>query len=211
HRSDAGRVHRRRRVEAVAARDGRPDPRQGAQARRAPPKAPDRGARHHAARDRSGGRGEGAGVVRRERRGSGAPVLRDTVSPTRFRIGVDGRGFASPAGGVRRYVSELYTSMAHIAPDVDLVAIGAPTGAALPPNATVRPARAFPTTLGWMAASLPLAVRGAGLDVFHAPAYTAPLWGVHPQAVTIHDVSYERRPEWNAYRNDPFRRPFYRR
>ena len=49
------------------------------------------------------------------------------------------------------------------------------------------------------------------LDVFHAPAYTAPLWGVHPQAVTIHDVSPVRKPEWDAYKNDPARRYFYRR
>jgi len=133
------------------------------------------------------------------------------VSPTRFRIGVDGRAFASPAGGVRRYVSELYGAIARAADAVEVIAIGAPEGAALPPNTHVRAATAFPTNLGWMAASLPLAVRGAALDVFHAPAYTAPLWGVHPQALTIHDVSYERRPEWNAYRNDRFRRAFYRR
>ena len=132
------------------------------------------------------------------------------MSP-RFRIGVDGRAFVSPAGGVRRYVCELYGAMASAAPEVEVIAIGAPAGVALPPNATVKPATPFPTNLGWMGASLPFAARGAGLDVFHAPAYTAPLWGVHPQAVTIHDVSYERRPEWNAYRNDPFRRAFYRR
>jgi len=133
------------------------------------------------------------------------------VSPTRLRIGVDGRAFASPAGGVRRYMSELYTAMTRVAPDVDVVAFGSPDGAALPHGVTVRPATSLPTNLGWMGVSLPLAVRGAALDVFHAPAYSAPLWGVHPQAVTIHDVSYERRPEWNAYRNDPFRRAFYRR
>src|SRR5205807_9068431 len=56
-----------------------------------------------------------------------------------------------------------------------------------------------------------LAVRHARLDVFHARAYTAPLGGVHPQAVTIHDVSPVRKPEWDAYRNDPARRFFYRR
>ena len=134
------------------------------------------------------------------------------MSPTRFRIGVDGRAFASPAGGVRRYVAELYGALARAAAaDVDVVAIGAPADVALPPNVTRRSATAFPTNLGWTAVSLPLAIRGAGLDVFHAPAYTAPLWGVHPQAVTIHDVSYERKPEWNAYRNDPLRRAFYRR
>jgi glycosyltransferase involved in cell wall biosynthesis len=133
------------------------------------------------------------------------------VTPTRLRIGVDGRAFASPAGGVRRYVSELYGALASVAPDVEVVAIGASAQATLPPNVAPRPAASLPTNLGWMGASLPLAVRAAHVDVFHAPAYTAPLWGVHPQVVTIHDVSYERKPEWNAYRNDRFRRAFYRR
>jgi len=133
------------------------------------------------------------------------------VTQARFRIGVDGRAFVSPAGGVRRYVSELYGAMTRVAPDVDVVAVGATASTPLPPGVTVRTATPFPTNLGWTAVSLPLAVRGAGLDVFHAPAYTAPLWGVHPQAVTIHDVSYERKPEWNAYRNDPLRRAFYRK
>jgi glycosyltransferase involved in cell wall biosynthesis len=128
-----------------------------------------------------------------------------------LRIGVDGRAFASPAGGVRRYVTELYGALARIAPGVDVVAIGAPPDAVLPGSVTARPARSLPTNLGWMGVSLPLAARGAALDVFHAPAYTAPLWGVHPQVLTIHDVSYERKPEWNAYRNDRLRRAFYRR
>lgn len=129
----------------------------------------------------------------------------------RFRIGVDGRAFSSPAGGVRRYVWEIYGALPRVAPDVDVVAIGASHGDALPRGVTGYPARSLPTNLGWMAVSIPLAVRHARLDVFHAPAYTAPLWGVHPQAVTIHDVSPVRKPEWDAYRNDPVRRFFYRR
>ena len=133
------------------------------------------------------------------------------MSSRRFRIGVDGRAFSSPAGGVRRYVWEIYGALPVVAPDVDVVAIGATDGDALPRGVRGHAARAFPTNLGWMALSIPLAVRDARLDVFHAPAYTAPLWGVHPQAVTIHDVSYERKPEWNAYKNDRVRRLFYRR
>ena len=128
----------------------------------------------------------------------------------RFRIGIDGRAFSSPAGGVRRYVWEIYGALPRVAPDVDVVAIGASHGDALPHGVTGYPARSFPTNLGWMALSIPLAVRRARLDVFHAPAYTAPLWGVHPQAVTIHDVSPVRKPEWDAYRNDAVRRFFYR-
>jgi alpha-1,3-rhamnosyl/mannosyltransferase len=129
----------------------------------------------------------------------------------RYRLGVDGRAFSSPAGGVRRYVWEIYGALPEVAPDVDVVAIGAATTDALPPSVMPYPARSLPTNLGWMAVTIPLAARGARLDVYHAPAYTAPLWGVHPQVVTIHDVSYERKPEWNAYRNDRARRYFYRR
>lgn len=128
----------------------------------------------------------------------------------RFRIGVDGRAFGSPAGGVRRYVDEVYRRLAAM-PDVEVIVVGAEPSNDLPPGVARRPAARFPTNLGWTALSLPLSARGASLDVFHAPAYTAPLWGVHPQAVTIHDVSYERVPEWNAYKDDRARRWFYRR
>jgi glycosyltransferase involved in cell wall biosynthesis len=131
------------------------------------------------------------------------------VTGGRFRIGVDGRTFSSPAGGVRRYVGELYRAIHEIERSVDVVAIGGSPDI-LPAWMESRRAPAFPSNLGWMAASVPLAARGASLDVYHAPAYTAPLWGVHPLALTIHDVSYERVPEWNAYKNDRLRRWFYR-
>ena len=44
----------------------------------------------------------------------------------------------------------------------------------------------------------------------HAPAYTAPVGIRTPVVVTIHDVSYERHPEWYPYRRDRLRRAFYR-
>jgi alpha-1,3-rhamnosyl/mannosyltransferase len=111
---------------------------------------------------------------------------------------------------VRRYVTELYTAMRAVDPSLEIVAVGADADAVLPAGVARRGATAFPTNLGWMAASLPLAVRGARLDLFHAPAYQAPLWRVHPLVLTIHDVSYARHPEWHPYKNDPFRRAFYR-
>ena len=53
--------------------------------------------------------------------------------------------------------------------------------------------------------------RGApGVDLLHAPAYTAPVGIRTPVVVTIHDVSYERHPEWYPYRRDWLRRAFYR-
>jgi glycosyltransferase involved in cell wall biosynthesis len=68
-----------------------------------------------------------------------------------------------------------------------------------------------PTNLGWTLVGLPLAARRGGVDVLHAPAYTAPFWSPVPVVLTIHDVSYERHPEWYPYRRDRLRRAFYRR
>jgi alpha-1,3-rhamnosyl/mannosyltransferase len=62
-----------------------------------------------------------------------------------------------------------------------------------------------------MATGLPRAARRARLDLFHAPAYTAPIPAPRPLVVSIHDVSYERHPEWYPYKRDPLRRAFYRR
>jgi glycosyltransferase involved in cell wall biosynthesis len=114
-----------------------------------------------------------------------------------MRIAFDGRAFDSPAGGVRRYISELTTALQSVAPAIDLAAIG---GRSAPASMAHSPASSIvPTNLGWSAVGLPLAARRQRFDVFHAPAYTAPLWGVRPLVVTIHDVSYARRPEWSPH------------
>jgi glycosyltransferase involved in cell wall biosynthesis len=129
-----------------------------------------------------------------------------------MRIGFDGRSLDSPAGGVRRYARELLKAITRVSPDDQVVVFGASSAATLPAAVHRRPVtHVVPTNLGWSLVDLPRAVRREQLDVFHAPAYTAPLHGVHPLALTIHDVSYERHPEWYPYRRDPFRRWFYRR
>lgn len=58
---------------------------------------------------------------------------------------------------------------------------------------------------------MPRAAARASVDLIHAPAYTAPFWAGVPVVLTIHDVSYERHPEWYPYRRDWMRRAFYRR
>jgi len=68
-----------------------------------------------------------------------------------------------------------------------------------------------PTNVGWSVVGLPWAAARAGVDLIHAPAYTAPLTARVPTVLTIHDVSYERHPEWYPYRRDWLRRAFYRR
>jgi alpha-1,3-rhamnosyl/mannosyltransferase len=129
-----------------------------------------------------------------------------------LRVGLDGRAFSSPAGGVRRYVNELAASLLALDVPPQLVALGAAGEVPVPEGVVRVPARsALPTNLGWSLDGLPRAYRRSRLDLFHAPAYTAPLRGVHPLVVTIHDVSYARHPEWYPYRRDPARRAFYRR
>lgn len=114
-----------------------------------------------------------------------------------MRIAIDGHSFDAKAGGVRRYVRELTTALQAVSPLISLVAIG---GMDVPAGIDRRSAApSLPTNLGWCATGLPLAAARERFDVFHAPAYTAPLWGARPLVVTIHDVSYARRPEWSPH------------
>jgi glycosyltransferase involved in cell wall biosynthesis len=127
------------------------------------------------------------------------------------RIGFDGRALASPAAGMRRYAHELFGALAQLDPALKVVAIGTPAGVSLPPDVAAAPAASsLPTNAGWMLTGLPRAARQAGVDLFHAPSYTTPVGGPRPLVVTIHDVSYERHPEWYPYKRGPLRRAFYR-
>ena len=127
-----------------------------------------------------------------------------------MRVGFDARALVSPAAGVRRYARELFAAMANL-DGVEVVAAGTSAGADLPAGVTAAAgAASLPTNLGWMISGLPRAARSARLDVFHAPSYTAPFGGPRPLVLTIHDISYERHPEWYPYRRDPVRRAFYR-
>jgi glycosyltransferase involved in cell wall biosynthesis len=131
-----------------------------------------------------------------------------TSAPPTVRVAFDGRTLASPAGGVRRYAIELFTALADH-PEVVVVSVGGP--AHVPRGMHVVAERwSLPTNLGWAVSGLPAAADRAGYDVFHAPAYTAPLRRCRPLVVSIHDVSYARRPEFYPYRRDPLRRAFYK-
>jgi glycosyltransferase involved in cell wall biosynthesis len=115
-----------------------------------------------------------------------------------LRVGYDATSLDSPAHGVRRYAQRLFDAIPRVAPEVSLVPVGR------------RQSSVRYTNLGRMLVGLPLAVRQQAPSLFHAPAYIAPLWGVHPLVLTIHDVSYARHPEWYPYRRDVLRRLFYR-
>ena len=134
------------------------------------------------------------------------------VALRKLRIGIDGRAFVSPAAGIRRYVDGLTRALLALGEPLDVIALGGPDRGTLPPGTgRVPESRHPPTNLGWTVMGLPGAARRAAVDVIHAPAYTAPLWAGVPVVLTIHDVSYERHPEWYPYRRDWLRRSFYRR
>ena len=128
-----------------------------------------------------------------------------------LRVGFDGRAFSSPAAGIRRYATELVRALVSLGEPITVVSLGGdprgiPTGlehvagSAHPPN-----------NAGWTLIGLPRTAARAGVDLIHAPAYTAPFWAGVPVVLTIHDVSYETHPEWYPYRRDWLRRYFYRR
>lgn len=128
-----------------------------------------------------------------------------------LRVGFDGRAFSSPAAGIRRYATELVRALVSLGEPIAVVSLGGdprgiPTGlehvagSAHPPN-----------NAGWTLIGLPRTAARAGVDLIHAPAYTAPFWAGVPVVLTIHDVSYETHPEWYPYRRDWLRRYFYRR
>ena len=129
-----------------------------------------------------------------------------------LRVGIDGRAFASPAAGVRRYIKGLTRALLSLGEPLELIALGGLDASVFPPGVghVAEPPHP-PTNLGWTLVGLPRAARRAGVDVLHAPAYTAPFWSPAPVVLTIHDVSYERHPQWYPYRRDWARRAFYRR
>lgn len=119
----------------------------------------------------------------------------------RLRIGVDARELLGATTGVGRYLGELMTRWT-ARPDADrrefLLYSPAPLSVAWPGVSN----RVLPGGAGtwWEQTKLGRAIRRDAPDVFFAPAYTAPLGLGMPFAVTIHDVSFTRHPEWFRWR-----------
>lgn len=130
---------------------------------------------------------------------------------SRLRVATDGRAFTARAGGVRRYVHALFGAMA-VRGDVEIFAVGASRDVDLPAGVRAVPVPSrLPTNVGWSLDGWPRALQRLPVDLVHAPAYTAPLWGRRPIVLTVHDVSYARGPSVYPGRLDPLRRAFFRR
>jgi glycosyltransferase involved in cell wall biosynthesis len=125
------------------------------------------------------------------------------------RIGIDARELCGRPTGVGRYLSGLLDEWAASdhARGHEFV-LYSPE-----PLAVARDGRRFATHLvpgpggtWWEQVRMPARAARDDLDVFFAPAYTAPLFRRAPMVVTIHDVSFQAHPEWFAAREGIRRR-----
>ena len=116
-----------------------------------------------------------------------------------LRIGIDARELQGATTGVGRYLGELLQRWT-VRRDAErrTFVLFASEPLLFPVPAATTKIRVLGTGRGtwWEQTYLRRAVRKEPLDVFFAPAYTAPLGMPVPLAVTIHDISFVAHPEW---------------
>lgn len=126
-----------------------------------------------------------------------------------MRIGIDARELCGRVTGVGRYLGGLLREWARDerARLYDFVLYAPETPAVALDSRRFR-VRMVPGPPGtwWEQMKLPPAAAKDHLDVFFAPAYTAPLRLAVPTVVTIHDLSYDAHPEWFRMREGVRRR-----
>jgi glycosyltransferase involved in cell wall biosynthesis len=116
-----------------------------------------------------------------------------------LRIGVDARELLGDTTGVGRYLGELMRRWT-ARPDAHrrrfVLYTPEPLTLAFPEGTAEVRILGRGTGTWWEQTALRRAVRTDRLDLFFAPAYTAPLGIAVPLAVTIHDISFIAHPEW---------------
>ncbi len=139
-----------------------------------------------------------------------------------MRIGIDARELSGHVTGVGRFLGGLLREWSShsltsphefvlYAPDPlgvpsAAAALGAPLGIALESRRFRTREVAGPPGTWWEQMRLPEAVASDRLDVFFAPAYTAPLRLKVPIVAAIYDLSYVAHPEWFRLREGIRRR-----
>ena len=138
-----------------------------------------------------------------------------------MRIGIDGRELLGNRTGVGRYLAELCDRWRRL-PRADghefvvyspqpgdyLSDLGWPFEEGREEARGRFSHRSVPGPGGtrWEQTALPAVANADGIDVFFAPAYSAPLRLRSPHVVTIHDVSFVAHPEWFRWRDGVRRR-----
>jgi glycosyltransferase involved in cell wall biosynthesis len=126
-----------------------------------------------------------------------------------MRIGIDARELSGRTTGVGRYLGGLLREWAADArARVHDYVLYAPEPIAMTLDARRFATRTVPGAGGtwWEQRQLPRAAAADHLDVFFAPAYTAPLRLPLPTVVAIHDLSFVAHPEWFRLREGARRR-----
>jgi len=126
-----------------------------------------------------------------------------------MRIGIDARELAGRATGAGRYLAGLlreWTASERARSHEFVLYAPEPLGVTLDTRRFAT--RLIPGAGGtwWEQLQLPGVAAADHLDVFFAPAYTAPLRLDVPIVVTIHDLSYVAHPEWFRLREGARRR-----
>jgi len=126
-----------------------------------------------------------------------------------MRIGIDARELSGRATGAGRYLAGLLRewSNGERARSHEFV-LYAPEPLGITLDSHRFATRVIPGASGtwWEQMRLPSVAAADHLDVFFAPAYTAPLRLDVPTVVTIHDLSYVAHPEWFRLREGARRR-----
>lgn len=122
-----------------------------------------------------------------------------------LRIGLDGRELTGQPTGVGRYVESLLREWSRDPRFHHQVTIFAAAGDPPPvvrddPRFVWRLLAAPKAGTWWEQTTLARAVNAAGLDVFFAAGYTAPVRLTCPLVVAIYDVSFFAHPEWFSAR-----------
>lgn len=131
-------------------------------------------------------------------------------------VGIDARAALGQPTGVGRYVKDLVRHMARLAPDLRFELFVDRAGERVlpdpPANVSQRELRlpAFRNYFTWLQLRLPPSLWRRPVDLFHFPFYTLPLLRSCPAIVTIHDVTFERHPEWFSRRSRLATRRFAR-
>jgi glycosyltransferase involved in cell wall biosynthesis len=125
-----------------------------------------------------------------------------------MRIGIDARELAGHATGVGRFLGGLLREWSRSPAAGHEFVLYAPGPIGLPLDARRFRTREVGGTAGtwWEQMRLPGAIAGDALDVFFAPAYTAPLRTQVPVVAIVHDLSYVAHPEWFGLREGIRRR-----
>ena len=123
-----------------------------------------------------------------------------------LRIGVDARELCGTPTGAGRYLFELLdrwrlrpdAGLRHVVlyvPDAARAGPGLLAPLAGTPGFDVRAVAGLGGTF-WEQAQVPRVANRDRLDVFFAPAYSAPLAVTAPLVLVVHDLSYMAHPEW---------------